>query len=169
MLLRVNTVKLKTPFDKIYFILAITLSAASVQAAPTATAVKKEPVQVKLEQFKVTVENGKETLAIADKVKPGEIIEYRATYKNISTGAVKNLVATLPVPKGLEYQTKTANPLATAEATIDNITYGIVPLMDAEKKQPIPTKQYRALRWKLQELAAEKSIVVSARMKVSQE
>ena len=52
MLLRVNTVKLKTPFDKIYFILAITLSAASVQAAPTATAVKKEPVQVKQQTFK---------------------------------------------------------------------------------------------------------------------
>ena len=49
------------------------------------------------------------------------------------------------------------------------MTFGAIPLMDAEKKQPIPTKQYRALRWKLQELGADKSIVVSARMKVNQE
>lgn len=41
--------------------------------------------------------------------------------------------------------------------------------MDTAKKQPIPTKEYRALRWKLQELGADKSIVVSARMKVNQE
>jgi len=79
------------------------------------------------------------------------------------------LVATLPVPKGLEYEARSANPLATAEASIDNVTFATVPLMDADKKQPIPTKQYRALRWKLQELGAEQSIVVSARMKVSQE
>lgn len=152
-----------------FSILAIALSVVSAHAAPTVTAVKKEPVQVKLEQFKVVVENGKETLAAASQVKPGEIIEYRATYKNVSTGAVKKLVATLPVPKGLEYQAKTANPLATAEATIDNVTFATVPLMDADKKQVIPTKQYRALRWKLQELGADQSIVVSARMKVSQE
>mgnify|MGYP002478844580 CR=1 FL=1 len=145
------------------------LFAMSAHAAPTANAVKKEPVQIKLEQFKVLVENGKETLAPIQSVKPGEVIEYRATYKNVSTNAVKNLVATIPVPKNTEYQAKTASPLATAEASIDNVTFGAIPLMDAEKKQPIPTKQYRALRWKLQELGADKSIVVSARMKVNQE
>lgn len=145
------------------------LFAANLHAAPTATAVKKEPVQIKLEQFKVSVENGKETLAPIQSVKPGEVIEYRATYKNVSSGAVKNLVATIPVPKSTEYQAKTANPLATVEASIDNVTFAAVPLMDTAKKQPIPTKEYRALRWKLQELGADKSIVVSARMKVNQE
>lgn len=152
-----------------FSILAIALSVVSAHAAPAVTAAKKESVQVKLEQFKVTIDNGKEMLATANQVRPGEVIEYRATYKNISTGAVKNLIATLPIPKGLEYQIKTANPLATAEASIDNVTFATLPLMDADKKQPIPTNKYRALRWKLQELGADKSIVVSARMKVSQE
>jgi len=157
-----------TWFKSISF-LFVAVFAASANAAPATTAVKKEPVQIKLEQFKVIVENGKETLSPIQSVQPGEVIEYRATYKNVSTGAVKNLVATIPVPKGTEYQAKTANPLATAEASIDNVTFGVMPLIDSQKKQPIPTKQYRALRWKLQELAADKSIVVSARMKVNQE
>ena len=84
------------------------------------------------------VENGKETLAPIQSVKPGEVIEYRATYKNVSTNAVKNLVATIPVPKNTEYQAKTASPLATAEASIDNVTFGSIPLMDAEKKTADP-------------------------------
>jgi len=113
---------------------AIALLATSAHAAPTVTAVKKEPVQIKLEQFKVSVENGKETLTPIQTVKPGEVIEYRATYKNVSTGAVKNIVATIPVPKSTEYQAKTANPLATVEASIDNVTFAAVPLMDAAKK-----------------------------------
>mgnify|MGYP003704077841 CR=1 FL=1 len=81
-----------TWFKSISF-LFVAVFAASANAAPATTAVKKEPVQIKLEQFKVIVENGKETLAPIQSVQPGEVIEYRATYKNVSTGAVKNLVA----------------------------------------------------------------------------
>ena len=155
-------------YGKKLSVLATVLLATSAYAAPTVAVSKKEPVQVVLEQFKIVVDNGKETQVSAAQVKPGEIIEYRVTYKNTSKAAVKNLIATLPVPKGLEYQDKTANPLATAEASIDKINFAAMPLMDATKK-PIPLPKYRALRWKLQELGADKHVMVSARMKVSQE
>ena len=140
----------------------------NINAAPTASPAKKDAVQINLELFKVVSKDGKETLVSAKETKPGEILEYRATYKNVSKSPVRNLAATLPVPKGMEYQIKTAIP-AGAEATIDNVTYSAIPLIDATKKELIPTSQYRALRWKVGELAAEKSIVVSARMKISQQ
>lgn len=139
-------------------------------AAPTVTANKSEPIQVVLEQFKVTTNNeGKEALVVAKEAKPGEVLEYRATYKNVSTRAISDLIATLPVPKGTDYQAKTANPLATAEATIDSVTFAPIPLMSADKKQMISPKQYRALRWKVSSLKANEAVVVSIRVKVSQE
>jgi uncharacterized repeat protein (TIGR01451 family) len=143
-------------------------AAPTVVAAPTAVAAKKEAVQINLELFKVVAKDGKEALVSAKETKPGEVLEYRATYKNVSKAAVRNLIATLPVPKGMEYQVKTASP-AGAEATIDNVTFSAIPLIDTTKKEAIPTSQYRALRWKVSELGADKSIVVSARMKISQQ
>ena len=140
----------------------------NINAAPTANPAKKDAVQINLELFKVVSKDGKETLISAKETKPGETLEYRATYKNISKAAVRNLAATLPVPKGMEYLIKTASP-AGAEATIDDVTFAPIPLIDAVKKEMIPANQYRALRWKVPELGADKSIVVSARMKVSQQ
>lgn len=141
----------------------------SANAAPTTTSpAKKDAVQINLELFKVVSKDGKETLVTAKETKPGETLEYRATYKNISKAAVRNLAATLPVPKGMEYLIKSAHP-AGGEATIDEVTFAPIPLIDAVKKEIIPAHQYRALRWKVPELGAEKSIVVSARMKVSQQ
>ncbi len=155
-------------FNTLAVFLLSLVFAAQVTAAPVAASAKKEAVQINLELFKVVTKDGKESLVDAKQAKPGETLEYRATYKNVSKAAVRNLAATLPVPKGMEYQMKTAMP-AGAQATIDNVTYSAVPLIDATKKEPVPTSQYRALRWKVAELGAEKSIVVSARMKISQQ
>jgi uncharacterized repeat protein (TIGR01451 family) len=157
-------------FKKLSVLIAATLLATQIQAAPTVAATKNEPIQVKLENFKVSTNNeGKEVLLVAKEAKPGEVLEYRATYTNVSTKAIGNLVATLPIPKGTEYQAKTAMPVAGAEATLDNVTFAPVPLMTPDKKQPISPKEYRALRWKVSTLKANEAIVVSARVKVSQE
>ncbi|MDO8417887.1 MAG: hypothetical protein Q7S87_16930 [Agitococcus sp.] len=155
-------------FNRFALFLTALFLMASANAAPTATPAKKDAVQINLELFKVTSKDGKETLVGAKEAKPGETLEYRATYKNISKAAVRNLAATLPVPKGMEYLIKSASP-AGAEATIDEVTFAPIPLIDAVKKEVIPASQYRALRWKVSELGANKSIVVSARMKVSQQ
>ena len=155
--------------QKVLFVMSALLWGTHVYAAPTVTGTKQEPVQIKLEQFKIGNDNGKETLVVAKDAKPGEVIEYRATYKNVSNGSVRNLVATLPIPKGTEYQAKTANPVSGVEASIDNITFATVPLMDSTKKQEISPKLYRALRWKVSTLKANEAIVVSARVKVGQE
>lgn len=167
LLLRIRTVAHIKLLKNVIFFVCSCLLVAQANAAPTVAA-KKEAVQINLELFKIVAKDGKETLVAAKETKPGEVLEYRATYKNVSKSAVRNLVATLPVPKGMEYQVKTANPVG-AEATIDSVTFSAIPLIDATKKEVIPPSQYRALRWKVPELGADKSIVVSARMKISQQ
>ena len=167
-LLRIRTVVHIKIFNSLAVFFATLLFVTHVNAAPTANPAKKDAVQINLELFKVTSKDGKEALVSAKETKPGETLEYRATYKNISKAAVRNLLATLPVPKGMEYLSKSASP-AGAEATIDEVTFSPIPLIDAVKKEMIPANQNRALRWKVPELGADKSIVVSARMKVSQQ
>ena len=144
--------------------------ATQLHAAPTVAATKNEPVVVKLENFKVSINTeGKEVLSDAKNAKPGEVLEYRATYTNVSAKPISNLVATLPVPKNTAYQAQTASPITGAEATIDSVTFAPVPLMSADKKQPISPKEYRALRWKVSTLKAKEAVVVSIRIKVNQE
>ncbi len=159
-------------FQKFYLFTVAALFALQVQAAPTATATKSEPVKVILEQFKVsTGSDGKEVLATLkakDDVKPGEVLEYRASYKNVSVKPVSDLVATLPVPSGTQYVAKTAMPNTGAEATIDTVTFAPVPLIGTDKKT-IPAKEYKALRWKVPSLKAGDAVVVSIRVKVNQE
>lgn len=141
------------------------LLVATSYAAPTN---KNEAVQINLQLFKVVLKDGKEALVDAKETKPGETVEYRATYKNVSKSAVRNLKATLPVPDGMEYVAKTVNP-ANAEASTDKKSFAVMPLMRSNGKDVIPTKEYRAVRWLVPELAADKSFVVSARMKVAQQ
>jgi len=136
----------------------------TAQAAPAA-----EPVKVSLQAFKVVVVNGKESLVESKTAKPGEVLEYRATYSNVSKKNVANLMATLPVPKGMEYVAQSGRP-ATPEASVDGKQFAPAPLMrpraDGKGQEPVPVADYRALRWKAVELQAGKSFEVSARMRV---
>ena len=75
----------------------------------------------------------------AEKAKPGDVIEYRATYRNQSDSGVKKLDATLPIPAGTEYLAKSA----------------------------VPAAEYRFLRWSLGTLGAHGQQSVRARVRVS--
>ena len=127
-------------------------------------------VDVNLTQHKVSKgKDGKEVLGDATFVKPGDVIEYRATYTNRSAKAVKNVVASLPIPEGLQYQPMSAKPAAPiAQASVKGGAYGAEPLTRkvAGKVEPVPYADYRSLRWNLGELPAGGVSVVSARAAV---
>lgn len=119
-------------------------------------------VRVELTGNRVVVADGKETFVKADKASPGDVIQYKAVYKNVGTAAAVNVAATVPIPAGMQLLPDTAKPPA-AEATLDGKNFSPVPLMREVKnesgvteKQPVPLKEYRALRWKLPELAPGK-------------
>ena len=153
-------------------------SARTLKSALTALAVLAlylplhAEVKVILVASRIVSINGVEQKQVADKAKPGEVIEYDAEYKNSDKVAVKNVMATLPIPSGLEYLPQTAMPEG-ALASTDGSSYAPVPLKRTVRgadgrqiQELVPYSEYRSLRWNLGEIAGGASKTVKARMKV---
>ena len=133
-----------------------------------------EVLSATLEASKVVRgDNGKEQLQSAEKARPGDVVEYRALYKNHSAKSLRGVMAILPVPAvGMEYLLDTAMP-SGAEASIDGVNFATPPLKrlvrladGTRRQQLVPTSEYRFLRWSLGELPAGTSKSVTARMRV---
>jgi uncharacterized repeat protein (TIGR01451 family) len=130
-------------------------------------------VTVELTAHRVTKDaRGAEALAPADQAKPGELLEYRAHYKNAGTGTAKGLTATLPIPRGTQYVPGTALP-GRVEASLDGKTFAPIPLVRKVKTKSgrtvlreVPVSEYRALRWPIGTLPANQSRTVAARVRV---
>ena len=129
-------------------------------------------VKVVLTASKIVLVNDKEQKEPGDKAKPGEVIEYVAEYRNSGKAPVTNVVATLPVPSGMEFVPETAQPLQVMAST-DERNYAPVPLKRTVKgadgklvEQMVPYSEYRSLRWALGEIRGGSSKSVKARMKV---
>lgn len=145
----------------------------SVSLAHAENVAKKEIVEVTLQQFKVVKRGQAEALEPVERVKPGEMIEYQAVYRNTSSRAVGQLQATLPVPANVEYLPNTAKPSAV-QASVDGITYAPVPLRRSVKlpsgqteMRDVPVVEYRSLRWSIGDLPANQKVTVSARMRLT--
>jgi hypothetical protein len=139
----------------------------------TKAQVNSDPLEVKLARSKVVVLDGRETMQTATVAKPGEILFEVATYTNKSGSTLKNLEATLPVPANTELQLASVKP-GNAKASTDGSQFSTLPLKrrvrqanGIEVEQPVPVSEYRYLRWYPGDLAADKSLVFSARFKVS--
>ncbi len=154
---------------------ALSAAVAFIMAASTASVFAKDStaqVEGTLNQSRIVVINGKESVAAADKVSPGDLLEYKVRYVNKGTGPAKNLVVTLPIPAGLELAPATDNPKA-ASASLDGQRFEPMPIKRAVKQadgkeilQDVPLSQYRALRWQVEQLDAGKSANFSARARV---
>lgn len=100
---------------------------------------------------------GKEVAVHAETVEPGEMVEYRLTYNNISEKALNGLVVTGPIPSNTQYIGQTAQAGATSQfiVSIDGgKTFESEPVKrivkDADGKDKeviIPAEQYTHLRW----------------------
>ena len=101
------------------------------------------------------------------KVKPNDVIEYRATYTNNTAGKIKNLAATLPIPVETQFLAKSQPD--NAQASTDGINFAPMPLKRKEGNQMVnvPLKDYRVLRWTIAELPAGKSVTVSAQTRIN--
>ena len=129
-------------------------------------------VKVVLTANKIVLVNGKEQRESGDQAKPGEVIEYVAEYRNSGKAPVTNVVATLPVPSGMEFVPETAHPFMVMAST-DERNYAPVPLKRMVRgvdgklvEQMVPYSEYRSLRWTLGEIQGGSSKSVKARMKV---
>ncbi|HLJ86993.1 MAG TPA: hypothetical protein VKZ53_09215 [Candidatus Angelobacter sp.] len=129
-------------------------------------------VKVMLAASKIVGPDGTEQKQSSDKAKPGDVIEYVAEYRNTDTRPAKNVVATLPVPSGMEYLPQTALP-GEVLASTDGVSYSPVPLKKTVRsatgqmvEQLVPFSEYRSLRWNLGDISGERSKSVKARMRV---
>ncbi len=150
--------------------LVFAVSPAFGQKAPASNS---NPLEVTLARTKVAIENGKEISQKADIAKPGDVIEEVATYKNNSSGTLKDFVPMLPIPPNTELLAGSVKP-ASAKASTDGRTFSDMPLKrkvrsanGVEVEQPVPLSEYRYLRWYPGDLGPGKTQVFSARFKLS--
>ena len=153
-----------------FCVLTTSLPVSAQSAAP---AIKPEIESVLTAKRVEIGADKKEKLLEAKTAKPGEVIEYQATYTNKGKTPVRDLLATLPIPEATDFQRNSIKP-AGAKAALATGPFQAIPLKrkvklpnGKEEEIEVPLSEYRALQWSLGELAAGKSVVVVARVRVS--
>lgn len=149
------------------------LGAFALMLFITATEARAEVI-AELSAQRIAADGGKETRTEAREVKPGEMLEYRARYRNTGKLAVRKVQAVLPIPaNAFIYVAASARP-ANVFASVDGKQFNAVPLMRAvtlpdgkRELRPVPLAEYRYLRWDLGDLQPGAEIVVSARMRMT--
>ena len=132
-----------------------------------------QDVLVTMEVKKVVKgDDGKEMLQSADQAKPGDILQYTATYTNKTNKVWRDLEATIPIPGYTEYVPASSRP-AGAKASLDGQSFQSIPLRSKVKQadgkeitQLIPYGEYRALRWFVGKLSENQELKFSTRVKV---
>jgi uncharacterized repeat protein (TIGR01451 family) len=136
-----------------------------------------DPARVQLAAFRVhsVLANGaaNEKLQTLEQIRPGDVIEYQATYANPGKAAVSNVQLTLPVPPGgVVYVPGGARP-AGAMASIDGKVFAAMPLMRSHVlpdgrvvQRTVPASEIRFLRWDLGTVEAGAQRSVQARMQL---
>ena len=132
-----------------------------------------DPLRVRLlHQRVVTATDGGERYVPAEHAKPGDLIEYRATYTNQVQTNLSGVLATLPIPAGMVYAPAGITPKPVL-ASLDGARFEPVPIKRMVKNpdwtkalKEVPLEEYRALRWTLDALRAGQAKTVRARMRI---
>lgn len=133
---------------------------------------QSSPVTSQLLAQRVEMVAGKPVLKAAGDGKPGDVLQYSATYRNTGATTAGKLLATVPVPPGTTFIAASAEP-AQAQASTDGTTFAPMPLTrlvkqadGSTRKEPVPLADYRALRWEIGSLPAGATSVVSLRVSI---
>ena len=115
------------------------------------------PLTSQMETFLVTEKGGKETVVATEQASPGDVVEYRLTYRNTGEQPLSGLVITGPVPANTAYVGGSANTKVDASFTvsIDNGTSFLAEPVTREVKDAdgqskdvtVPPSDYTQVRW----------------------
>jgi uncharacterized repeat protein (TIGR01451 family) len=137
-----------------------------------AFAQQKAAVETRLEARRVdTSGDGKESFSPAEAAKPGDVLEYTASYRNTTASPIANLEATLPIPPQTELVAGSVRP-ANAKASLDSSRFADMPLKrkamkeGREVEEAVALNEYRALRWYPGALAPNEMLTFTARVRV---
>lgn len=155
-------------------LVSLALAACALLGVAAFAAEEQGALAAELRAFRIASDTrGGERRLPAGEVRPGDLVEYEAIYRNHGAERIHGLAPVLPVPAGLEFVPGSAHPSAL-EATTDGSAWAPVPLRRQLARPDggvewveVPAAEYRALRWSLGDLDAAKSATVRARMRVA--
>ena len=150
---------------------AAQMAAAQTPAAP-ANAAQTSPVRVTASTqlvTKVTVD-GKATERLSDAggVQPGNLLQLNQKVDNVSSGVIRGLALSMNVDPATTFQTSGCSVAGvTTLFSADGRTFAAAPLkktvtvtengQSVKKEVVVPPSEYKALRWRLPDLAGGQS------------
>ncbi len=138
------------------------LIATAVSACLINISYAEDALKMELQANKIVkTADGEIKYISASNAQKGETVQYRATYTNVIDQPISDVTVTLPIPASMIF-TGEAKP-NSAQATIDGKNYADMPLMRKieGKFVKVPFSEYKALRWNIKLLPANKSADVS--------
>ncbi|MEN2750739.1 hypothetical protein AAIR29_03750 [Psychrobacter sp. FBL11] len=142
--------------------LKILITTTIVSTAFFHTAQAADALKMELQATKIIKNaDGKARYVVVSNAQKGETVQYRATYTNTINQPISNVAVTLPIPANMTF-TGEAQP-KSAQATIDGKNYADIPLIRKVdgKAVRVPLTEYKALRWNIKWLPANKLADVS--------
>lgn len=142
--------------------------AMPAQAAPET----RSPLATELALSRIVVgDDGKELALPAARVQPGDTLLYSAVYRNQGKTTLNDVVASLPVPQGMQIAPAQADEL---QASVDGKTFARLPLVRKVRQAdgrwadvPVPLAEIRHVRWPARALAAGEQFNASLRVRVT--
>jgi len=116
-----------------------------------------------LTAYKVSVVNNKETFEKLNRVKSGDIIEYRISLTNNSKEELKNIKPTIPVPDGTFFLDGYVNP-SKIYVSLDGKSFKLAPLY--ENKKLVDPVFYKFIKWNIDSLKVGEKVILKMRVKV---
>ena len=150
------------------------LVVATASSTPALAQKGGDPLESTLVARKVVVAEGRESLVDAADARPGDVIEYVATYRNTGKDAIRGLKATLPIPPQTEFIPGSERP-AKAQASLDGRAFADMPLRRKATRdgqaveESVPLREYRAIRWAAGDLGTGGSLSFAIRVRVIDE
>ena len=140
------------------------------------------PLSIGLSVKKIVRVKNEERKVDASRAEPGDILEYRAVYKNIGEATLNALSAILPLPEHTTLvgdSAYPANPEASTRSAKEK--FARIPVGDNASKNAARSDfsstdgsrgiasldRYGALRWEISQLAPGESFAVGARVRVN--
>lgn len=148
-------------------------ASAQLAAGAAAASAPAEPrLATQLVLAKVVTEGTAEKLTPVASVQPGDLLQYTAHFGNPTAAALRDVVPSLPVPAGTQWQPRGDMPTG-ATASVDGRNFGPLPLMRKQLQAsgqwvqvPVPLSEIRVLRWPARSLGVGESFATSLRVRV---
>lgn len=157
------------------FFRLLLIAVSFVFIGPALAAASEPAVTLSVAKIVVPEPGAPERRVDAAQAQPGDLLEYRAVYRNDTARTLSRAQLTLPVPlagHAVEYLHGSAQP-ATASASRDGRRYAAPPLYidrvgadGRAQRVPAPAADYRFLRWELGDLPPGAIRTVHARVRV---